>query len=100
MFVSRSTATNNGAEPCIDELEIWTADADTRNVALASNGAEVTASGTLKGYAIHTLAHLIDGEYGNDKSWISDTAGRGWVVVKLREKQRIDRVVWGRDRNG
>ena len=48
----------NSGEPCIDELEVW---AMGRNVALATNGAIASASGTLPGHAIHQLAHLNDG---------------------------------------
>ncbi len=86
-----------GGEPCLDELEVWAGD---RNVALASLGARVTASGTLAGYDIHRLEHLNDGRTGNRHSWISDEAGRGWVQVEFARPERIGRVVWGRDREG
>ena len=92
------TATNNGSEPCIDELEVWSAGGETANVALSSAGGKATASGTLAGFAIHQLAHLIDGQYGNSHSWISNEPGRGWVQVELPRTARIDRVIWGRDR--
>ncbi len=89
-------ATSN-AEPCIDELEVFARD---RNVALESAGATATASGTLPGYAIHQLEHVHDGRYGNGRSWISDEAGGGWVQVTFAKPERIDRIVWGRDRDG
>ena len=85
----------NSAEPCIDELEIY--DEAGRNVAL--NGKTV-ASGTLPGFAMHKLEHINDGRTGNDRSWISNTAGRGWVQSDLPAKTRIARIVWGRDREG
>ena len=85
----------NSAEPCIDELEIY--DEAGRNVAL--NGKTV-ASGTLPGFAMHKLEHINDGRTGNDRSWISNTAGRGWVQIDLPAKTRIARIVWGRDREG
>ena len=87
----------SGAEPCIDELEVW---AGERNVGLQSAGAVASASGTLPGYAIHQLAHVHDGRYGNRHSWISDEAGGGWVQLDLPKTERIDRVAWGRDRDG
>lgn len=91
--------TTAGAEPCLDELEVFTTAPAPRNVALASAGAALTASGTLPGYAIHQLEHLNDGRYGNDWSWISSQRGRGWVEVALREPVRIGLIQWSRDRS-
>jgi hypothetical protein len=68
------------------------------NVALASLGAVPSASGTLPGYEIHQLKHIHDGVYGNARSWIADTAGRGWVRIDFPEAQRVSRIAWGRDR--
>jgi hypothetical protein len=90
------TATNSG-EPCVDELEIFSAG---QNVALASSGVKVTASGTLPGHEIHQLKHLNDGVPGNARSWISNEAGRGWVMLEFPEVREISRIVWSRDREG
>jgi hypothetical protein len=87
-------------EPCIDELEVFRAGHPARNVALASAGAKPTSSGNYAGSDFHKLAHLIDGRYGNPRSWISNETGKGWVVVELPKIERIDRVVWARDRQG
>src|SRR5262249_2017937 len=88
-------------EPCIDELEVFTADPSRRNVALAAASARVTSSGDFAGAPeIHRLEHLNDGRYGNSRSWISNEIGMGWVQVELKESATIDRVVWGRDREG
>jgi mono/diheme cytochrome c family protein len=86
-----------GGEPCIDELEVWS---DARNVALATNGTKATASGSLAGYEIHKLEHVNDGRGGNGRSWISSESGRGWVQLEFAKAERIERVVWGRDRDG
>lgn len=86
-------------EPCIDELEIFTNEAEPRNIALASAGAKVTASGS-RSSASHKLEHINDGRYGNSRSWMSDTHGRGWVMVELSEATSIASIVWGRDRLG
>ena len=88
----------NAAEPCLDELEIY--DAAGQNVALATQGAQPSASGTLAGYAIHKLEHLNDGQTGNERSWIADTAGKGWVQIDFPAKVRIQRIVWSRARDG
>jgi mono/diheme cytochrome c family protein len=93
-FTIRATT---GAEPCIDELEAWAGD---KNVALASNGGRPSASGTLAGFDIHRLEHLNDGRTGNGRSWISNEDGKGWARIDFASTARIDRIVWGRDREG
>ncbi len=93
----RFTILAASGEPCLDELEVWSGE---RNVALATNGTRATASGTLPGYAIHQLEHINDGRAGNSRSWISSEAGRGWVQLEFPRTERIDRIVWGRDREG
>jgi hypothetical protein len=100
-YVRFTVAGTNQFEPCIDELEVYAAgEAAPRNVALASAGATATSSGDYPGNPIHKLEHVNDGRYGNGRSWISSEQGRGWMQVELPEKTRIDRVVWGRDREG
>lgn len=93
------SATNDGSQPCLDELEMLSAD-DGDNFALASRGGVATASSVFDEGAnpIHQLAHVNDGRYGNGRSWISNQAGAGWVQIELPATTHIDRVVWGRDR--
>jgi hypothetical protein len=91
-------ATNDGIEPCIDELEILSAEAKPRNLALASAGARATASSVYPNSDIHRLEHLNDGRYGNSRSWISNEPGKGWVQIELKGNIPIDEIVWGRDR--
>ncbi len=88
----------SSGQPCLDELEVY--DAAGQNVALAAKGAQASASGTIPGYAIHKLEHINDGKVGNSHSWISDTAGAGWVQVTFPAPTRIQRIVWSRDREG
>jgi mono/diheme cytochrome c family protein len=96
-FVRFTVLAANSSEPCIDEFEVW---AGERNVALATNGTKATASGTLPGYEIHKLEHINDGRHGNSRSWISSESGRGWVQLEFPRVERIERIVWGRDREG
>lgn len=96
-FVRFTILAATGGEPCIDELEVWATD---RNVALATNRTKATASGSLAGYEIHKLEHVNDGKAGNSRSWISSESGRGWVQLEFAKTERIERVVWGRDRDG
>ncbi len=94
-FTIRET---NNLEPCLDELEVF--DTSGRNVALASEGTTVTSSGDTIVADCHELRHINDGQYGNGRSWMSNEIGKGWVVLEFSEEHLIDRVVWGRDRNG
>ncbi|MEX2186488.1 MAG: DUF1549 domain-containing protein [Pirellulales bacterium] len=88
----------NRLEPCIDELEVFNAAGE--NVALASGGATVTSSGDNVAVNRHELRFVNDGEYGNSRSWMSSETGKGWVVIEFAAEQEIDRVAWGRDREG
>ena len=89
----------HGGQPCIDELEVYGPDSPT-NLALASRGAVARASSALAGYPIHAVAHLNDGLYGNDHSWIPATAGEEWAEIELPAPALVARVVLSRDRNG
>jgi hypothetical protein len=99
-FIRFVVLATNSAEPCIDELEVYTSGEKPRNVALASAGTRATSSGDFPGFAIHKLEHVNDGRYGNGRSWISNQAGAGWVQLELPAAETIDRIVWGRDREG
>ncbi|MBC7852365.1 MAG: PSD1 domain-containing protein [Pirellulaceae bacterium] len=124
-FVRFTIEATNSSEPCLDELEVYTSDPATSrgraapvaqsnksgpdaksvrvapvNLALATAGTKVTSSGNFAGFAIHKLEHVHDGKYGNSQSWISNTPGSGWVLLELKEPAEIERIVWGRDRNG
>ena len=85
-------------EPCLDEFEIYTDEPQPRNIAPASFGTRVTASGS-RTSSSHKLEHLNDGRYGNSRSWMSDTKGRGWVMFELPAVTRISKIVWSRDRH-
>jgi hypothetical protein len=89
----------HAGQPCLDELELYGPDSST-NLALASRGAVARASSVLPGYAIHAVAHLNDGLYGNDHSWIAATAGEEWAQIELPALARVARVVLSRDRKG
>ncbi|MBI3876682.1 MAG: DUF1549 domain-containing protein, partial [Verrucomicrobia bacterium] len=97
-FTVVTTSDNNRYEPCLDELEVWTAEETPRNIALASTGAKATSSGNYPGNNKHKLEHLNDGLYGNDHSWISNERGKGWVQLELAQKFTVGKIIWGRDR--
>lgn len=91
-FTIRET---NRLEPCIDEIEVFGADGE--NLARA---ATVTVSGERVTADTHEQRFINDGNYGNARSWMSDETGKGWVILDFRQEREIDRVVWGRDRQG
>ena len=96
-FVRFTIEATNSSQPCIDELEIFSGG---RNLALASLGTRSSCSSSLPGYAIHKLEHINDGKYGNNRSWIANEGGEGWVQLELPSPALIDRIEWSRDREG
>ena len=88
----------NSLEPCLDELELF--GPEGTNLALASNGATVRSSGDNVAPDRHELRFLNDGNYGNSRSWMSNETGGGWAEIELPAAVDIDRVHWGRDREG
>lgn len=93
-YVRFNIRKTNASESCLDELSVFTAD----GVNVARNGV-ATSSGDLEGYPIHKLAHINDGKFGNEHSWICGTEV-GWVQLELAEPVEISRMEWGRDREG
>ncbi|MCF6284179.1 MAG: DUF1549 and DUF1553 domain-containing protein [Candidatus Hydrogenedentes bacterium] len=88
----------NGNRACIDELEVYAAESG-ENIALASAGAVPSASGEY-GNEKHRTVHLNDGKHGNSFSWIPGQEPAAWAQIDFSEAKNIDRVVWGRDREG
>ncbi len=92
------TESENG-QPCIDELEVYGAD-DKLNLAATSQGGKATASSCLPGYAIHKVAHLNDGRYGNSHSWIAANTSGDWAQIELASPATVHKVIISRDREG
>ncbi len=88
----------NRLEPCLDELEVFGESGE--NLALAVRGAKVTASGEKIVADRHDLKYLNDGRYGNSRSWMGNAPAGSWVEVEFPDETTIDRVIWGRDREG
>ncbi|MDB4641860.1 DUF1549 and DUF1553 domain-containing protein [Verrucomicrobia bacterium] len=99
-FTVLATEDNNRHEPCLDELEIFRAGARSINVAHSSLGVKTSSSGNYSESGIHQLKHINEGLYGNSHSWISNEKGGGWVQFELPRIERIDRIIWSRDRTG
>ncbi len=98
-FVRFIIRANSSSQPCIDELEVYGPGGMT-NLALAKDGAKATASSCLPGHAIHRVAHLNDGLYGNAQSWIAGSGGAEWAQIELAQSAPVAKVVFSRDREG
>lgn len=98
-FTILATQDQNRHEPCLDELEIYGPDSEV-NLALVDRGTKAVSSGDFLDPQRHKLPHIHDGKYGNDRSWISSVTGGGWVQLELPKVTVVDRIVWGRDRQG
>ena len=89
-IVQPETAADNGKVPAYRD--------GRRNLALAP-AARATASSVIEGYAIHTVAHLNDGWYGNAQSWIP-SALPAWAEIDLGDLYTISSVRLSNDRFG
>ncbi len=85
-------AATTDAEPCIDELLCF--DSQGTNVA---RSAVPRSSGDYSGNPFHQLSHVNDGIFGNERSWISNEAGKGWVQLDFPESVTLHRIQWSRD---
>ncbi len=95
-FVRFTILESNASEPCIDELQVFAGDL---NVALSDAGTIATSSGDFE-HPYHKLEHINDGQFGNQRSWISNSIAGGWIRLEFSEPKQIDEIRWGRDREG
>jgi hypothetical protein len=96
-FIRFEILRTNGGEPCLDELQVF--GAGEVNFALSSLGTIATSSGDFE-HPFHKLEHIHDGRFGNEHSWIASLAQDSWVQLELPQVQSIERISWGRDRQG
>ena len=94
-FIIKAT---NSLEPCIDEIEVFNTSGE--NVALATAGTQRKSGGDIGVAERHELRFINDGRYGNGRSWMAKENGKGWVELEFKQEQTIERIVWGRDREG
>jgi len=90
----------NGMPLSIDEVEVFTAQPTPRNVALSTNGAVISDSGIKAKPHRYTADKIGDGLFGQANGWAADVSTEGWVQIHLAQTERINRVVWSRDRTG
>ncbi|MCI0457199.1 MAG: hypothetical protein L0Z62_09495 [Gemmataceae bacterium] len=84
-------ATVNGAEACLDALEIYGPDSPANLT--AAEGVRLTASSV----SVGQLGDFKGGKYVKGWCWVARDRGPGWVQVELPALSRVSRVVWSRD---
>ncbi|WP_161602276.1 DUF1553 domain-containing protein [Tautonia marina] len=95
-------ATHNGGRASLEELEAWSAGAESVNVALADRGAKASASSFALENQTRHPDNLIDGKSIAEGyfPWISERPGPAWAQIDLPEAVTIDRIVWRRGFDG
>ena len=96
----RFVSVEHRISPIIDELEVYGPEDPERNLAAAAGGARAVASDEPSEYPLHELAALHDGRYGNGNAYLFGDEEGSWAAIELPRMAVIDRVVWGRDREG
>ncbi len=91
----RIDATTTGGTASLYELEVWSADTPSTNVALASGGARPSASSYALANQSRHFDNLVDGSVDKRQAypWVSASGGPAWVQVEFAAAARIDRVV-------
>lgn len=103
------------ADTGIDEIEIYPQSGIVLNgggLALLSEGgtfapdnlarsatATPFADGVIVGNPAHSIAHLNDGQYGNDFSWLNDIPAP-FAGIALGASRRVNQIAFGRDNTG
>ncbi len=94
----RIQATSTGGATSLEEFEVWSGG---RNVALASDGARITATSVRKEDGStdpYSEKHLIDGRF--DQRWIPADSKPVTLTVELPRAIEVTRAAWSRDRAG
>jgi hypothetical protein len=100
----RIAATGKGEAASLYEFEVWSGgndNANRLNVALASNGSQVSASSfALQNQSRH-FDNLVDGTVDKRQSypWIANETGPAWLRIDFSDASIIDRVVWHQGRS-
>ena len=87
-------ATANGSPVSLYEFEAWTT--DSNNAALASSGANISASSFALANQTRHFENLIDGSVDRRQAfpWVSATAGPAWLRVDFAEPATLNRTTW------
>ena len=119
MLVPTVFSEDAAAATCIDEIELYASaevlngyeitggltlveeggSIGADNIALSSDGSTAFAIDCIEGYSAHSIAHLNDGEYSNDNSWIGITSP-GFAGINFGGSCEITSIAFGRDNTG
>jgi len=100
----RITKTELGEAASLYEFEVWSSgedESDRINVALASNGSQVSASSfALQNQSRH-FDNLVDGTVDKRQAypWIANETGPAWLRIDFSDSAIIDQVIWHRGRS-
>jgi hypothetical protein len=86
-------ATANGGAASLHEVEVWSSEEESQNVALASNGGSASASSySLNANQSRHPDNLVDGK--TEFPWVADVSGSAWVQIQFPHPFSIRRVIW------
>ena len=100
----RIASTESGEAASVYEFEVWSSgddESDRINIALASNGSQVSASSfALQNQSRH-FDNLIDGTVDKRQAypWIANEKGPAWLSVDFPDTTIIDQVIWHQGRS-
>lgn len=96
-FLRFTVLASNTPEGYLDELEVFAAEPTPRNVAVAERGGKAT-SPTVDGHDGNPF-YVNDGRFNERAAWNSPAQGPGHVQIEFAQRERIDRIVWSRNRS-
>ena len=97
-YVRFTILKSNAREPALDEVAVFTAEDEPRNVALLIQGAQIKDSGSIDGDTRFAGTLVGDGVFGRQNLWIADREADVWVQVEFSKTELINRIEWSRDR--
>ena len=96
-FVRFTVLASNTPEGYLDELEVFTAGPQPRNVALKEFGGTAT-SPVVNGEDGNPF-YVNDGRYNERAAWNSPAKEPGYVQIEFARVERVDRMLWSRNRS-
>ncbi len=96
-FVRFTVLGSNTPEGYVDELEVFTAGPQSRNVALKEFGGKAT-SPVVNGEDGNPF-YVNDGRYNERAAWNSPAKEPGYVQIEFAQVERVDRMLWSRNRS-
>ncbi|MBT3481303.1 MAG: DUF1553 domain-containing protein [Opitutales bacterium] len=100
----RIAATEFGSAASLYEFEVWSSsdnESDRFNVALASNGSQVSASSYALMNQSRHFDNLVDGTVDKRQAypWIANETGPAWLRIEFTDATIIDQVIWHQGRS-